>query len=463
MTTASFRAVPRIADPALPKDLCALGTPRPWAPWLGAPGGPFGSSWGALYLHVPFCVRRCRYCDFSTQATRRGDALVGAYMDALAGLVQRLGDASLLAGARTAYVGGGTPTFAGAQLAALGRAVRQACGASLGEFSSEANPESLDVRLVGELAAAGYTRISLGVQSLDDEELARLGRAHTARRALDACTDVVAQGLALSCDLMCGIPCQTPASWQRSLEGVLATGAVHVSCYPLMIEDGTPLAAAIEQGEESEPDDDLQATLMLAAERTMHQAGFERYEVASYARPEHACRHNIAYWTGVSYLGLGSYASSMMDPTGLRVLADAVPLCLATDASNEYTDVETYLACHPETGRVRLRCVQDARAFAGACHNGLPLRFEAEALTAREAAAEDLMLGLRMTSGVSAALLERAAWAGVPSSRLTTNVQDVVARGLARRTDAGGLAPTEQGWLLGNELYGAFWDLAHDD
>ena len=421
--------------------------------------------YGALYLHVPFCVQRCRYCDFSTQAARRGDGLIHAYMDCLTNLVERVGSAGLLDAVVTAYVGGGTPTFAGAQLPVLGSAVHNACGPRLEEFSSEANPESLDQRLAAAMALAGFTRLSLGVQSLDDCELQRLGRAHTAQRALEACAAVVAEGLALSCDLMCGIPAQTAASWERSVQGVLDAGATHLSCYPLMIEEGTALAAAIEAGEEREPDDDLQADLMLAAQCMAQERGLARYEVASYARPGAACRHNSAYWTGIPYLGLGSAASSMMDRAGLHALADAVPLVLSDEASESIdpVDMGAFEERHPEAHRIRLRCTQGPRSFVDAWANGRPLHFEAEALTAREAMAEDLMLGLRMACGIAPALLEQAAQSGIPANRLAHTIKNVQSRGLARPTANGGLAPTEQGWLLGNELYGAFWDLASDD
>ena len=270
------------------------------------------SSLSALYLHVPFCVRRCRYCDFTTSAIAHDDPLVEGYVEALVALLERLRYHGLLADIETAYVGGGTPTMAGAALPRLVLATRRACGAGLREFSSEANPESLDANLARALATAGLTRLSLGVQSLDDAELARLGRAHDARRAHVAMASARAAGLDLSCDLMCGIPLQTRESWEASLRGVVDAGATHVSCYPLMVEEGTPLYDACEAGEEAWPDDDAQADLMLIAERVLGSAGMSRYEVASYALPGHACRHNIAYWTGRSYLGLGTGASSIL-------------------------------------------------------------------------------------------------------------------------------------------------------
>lgn len=422
---------------------------------------------GALYLHVPFCVRRCRYCDFATAATRHDDPLVSAYTAALETLVRRIDSAGLFEDVHTAYLGGGTPTMAGEGLARLVACVRGACP-ELAEFSSEANPESLTAALASSLAQAGLTRISLGVQSTDDAELTRLGRAHDRSGALVAARAVCAAGLDLSCDLMAGIPLQTPASWERSLCDVLEAGATHVSCYPLMVEDGTPLAAAVEAGEECGPDDDLQADLMITAAHVLELAGLERYEVASYAAPRKACAHNIAYWTGVPYLGLGSSAAGMMTPEGLLALSEVVPIGMV-DADDSLTggtppvceSVPSYLARHPEASRMRLRMVDDTRTLVRKVSDGEALVCEAEALTAREAAAEDLMLAMRMSAGASADLLGRAAGEDViPRDALERACSEVVRDGLAAWKPDGSLAPTQRGWLLGNELYGAMWELA---
>lgn len=433
----------------------------------------------ALYLHVPFCVRRCAYCDFYSAATRRDDPLVAAYVQALGHLVRRAQKAGLLAGVATAYVGGGTPSLAGAALADLVRTVRAAAPGLL-EFTSEANPESLSGGLVDALAAAGLTRVSLGVQSTCDNELKVLGRAHSAAQALAAARTVAGAGLALSCDLMCGIPLQTPASWDRSLNDVLAAGATHVSCYPLMVEEGTPLAAAVDAGRVAEPDSDVAADCMERAAEVLGAAGLARYEVASYARPGRACLHNEAYWTGRSYLGLGSGASGMAARAEFAALAAALPLAVVEEGAGEGGDAGepgvpggvgaptpvsagAYLDARPDAARIRFRMADAPRDLVRKLSAGEPLLACAEALTAREAAAEDLMLALRMTRGASPDLLRRAVADGVPAPALASACEDACARGLAERTPDGGLAPTHRGWLLGNELYGLMWDLAGDD
>ena len=447
-------------------------------------------SYSALYLHIPFCIRRCRYCDFATDATPHGDPLVAAYVAALESLVSRLSAAGLLRSVRTGYIGGGTPTMAGEGLARLVAQVRRACPGIV-ELSTEANPESLTDTLARSLAASGTTRVSLGVQSLDDAELAQLGRAHSSANARAAARFAVDAGLDLSCDLMCGIPLQTPQSWEESLYGVLGLGVCHVSCYPLMLEEGTPLEAAVSRGEVSVADDDAAADRMVAAERILGQAGFSRYEVASYARPGKRCAHNVAYWTGASYLGLGTSAASMMAPGEFAALAEALPLSCTpepceTERDGGPLDSPDGLLDSPETSlggpgipvdgtelaarmldlgeravaRVRMRLTDDARTLAAFAASGKPLAARIETLTAREAAAEDLMLGMRMTDGVPRAAFGDAVGAGIPRNELERACADLEVRGLARRTDGGGFAPTERGWLLGNELYGMMWDLA---
>lgn len=415
----------------------------------------------ALYLHVPFCASRCRYCDFSTAATRHGDPLIKGYAGALGRLVREAGSIGLLSGVRTVYVGGGTPTMLGADaLASLGRAVISACGSPVAEASFEANPESLGDEVLARAVDAGFTRVSIGVQSFDDRELKALGRIHDAALARDRVAAAVASGLDASVDLMCGIPYQTTASWERSLAAAIGLGARHVSCYPLMIEEGTAMERLCEEGRLPWPDDDDEADDMEAAERVLGGAGLSRYEVASYAAPGRACRHNIAYWTGAEYVGLGASAAGMLGRGSYEVLRSAVPSLPVPEEGAE---------------RFRLRVISSSAEVAGAGRLA-DLAFEVEQLSGREAACEDLMLGMRMSRGVSAGLLDRARGA-VSGARVDAAVERAVDEGLAvwregdpvdvvgpatASGDGRRLVPTERGWLMGNELYGLFWDLAGD-
>lgn len=387
----------------------------------------------ALYIHIPFCHAKCAYCDFDSKALCGAalDKAVDSYLELLFARLDAFGRAGALSGIATVYIGGGTPSVLGMRLVELVRRVLAWC--SPVEVTCEANPESFTEDLAGELAKVGVTRISLGVQSFVDDELRSIGRLHDAEGARQAIARAKRHGFAVSCDLMCGLPGQTVESWERTLEGALAAEPHHISVYPLTIEEGTPLARRIELDPDMELDEDVQAACMERARDTFAQHGYERYEVASYAKPGRACAHNIAYWTGKSYLGLGRSAAGMLSAAEYRALAS-----LLGDAGVDR-----------DAARVRFVQTDDAgRAF------------DLEMLTTREAAAEDLMLAMRMTSGASRELLERAS-ACIGSREVSGAIDAAIQQGLARWDEAGErFVPTERGWLLGNELYGIMWDLA---
>ena len=406
----------------------------------------------ALYVHVPFCAQKCRYCDFDSRsfAPCNMSVALDTYFEQLYARLDAFGDAGALAQIRTVYVGGGTPSLAGERLVEFARRISAWCKPV--EFTCEANPESLTAELATALAGVGVTRVSLGVQTLDNAELTAIGRIHDADRALAAITTVKDAGLVVSCDLMCGLPGQTDLSWQRTLDGVLAAAPHHVSVYPLTLEEGTPLYRVACRDESLEPDEDFQAACMDAARERLSAAGYHPYEVASYALDGHECAHNIAYWTGQGYLGLGRSAAGMLDAEDFDRLAGL------------FSDV-------PARGDAyRVRLVQrddDATAF------------ETEYLSQREAAAEDLMLACRMTRGIASDLLVRAACV-IPTGELAAACDRALELGLATWVPetlgvhegpftsadvlAGHvrarLAPTHLGWLDGNVLFELFWDLA---
>lgn len=406
----------------------------------------------ALYVHVPFCAQKCRYCDFDSRsfAPCDLDAALDAYFEQLYARLDAFGSAGALERIRTVYVGGGTPSLAGERLVELARRVVAWCKPV--EFTCEANPESLTADLAEALAVAGVTRISLGVQTLDNDELAAIGRIHDADRALAAVETVKDAGLDVSCDLMCGLPGQTAASWGRTLDGVLAAAPHHVSVYPLTLEEGTPLYRMACRDESLEPDEDFQAACMDVARDRLGAAGYHPYEVASYALDGHECAHNIAYWTGQGYLGLGRSAAGMLDAEDFDRVAELFP------------------GVPPRGDAHRVRLVQRDDAATS---------FEAEYLSQREAAAEDLMLACRMTRGVGSDLLARAARV-VPADELVPACDRALELGLATWVPGAGyaqagpiasadvvaghicarLAPTHLGWLDGNVLFELFWDLA---
>ena len=406
----------------------------------------------ALYVHVPFCAQKCRYCDFDSRSFAPCDlsAALDAYFEQLYARLDAFGKAGGLDQIRTVYVGGGTPSLAGERLVELARRIRASCAPV--EFTCEANPESLTAELAAALAKVGVTRVSLGVQTLDNTELTAIGRIHDADRALAAIATVKNAGLDVSCDLMCGLPGQTAASWKRTLDGVLAAAPHHVSVYPLTLEEGTPLYRMACRDELLEPDEDFQASCMDVARERLGAAGYHPYEVASYALDGHECAHNIAYWTGRGYLGLGRSAAGMLDAEDFDRLASLFP----------------GVSSRGDAYRVRLvQRYDDATAF------------ETEYLSQREAAAEDLMLACRMTRGIASDLLVRAARV-IPADELAAACDRALELGLATWVPetlgvhegpftsadvvAGyvraRLAPTHLGWLDGNVLFELFWDLA---
>lgn len=406
----------------------------------------------ALYVHVPFCAQKCRYCDFDSRSVAPCDldAALDAYFEHLYARLDAFGNAGELRQIRTVYVGGGTPSLAGERLVKLARRISMWCKPV--EFTCEANPESLTAGLAAKLAEAGVTRISLGLQTLDNTELAVIGRIHDAERALEAIATVKDVGLDVSCDLMCGLPGQTMASWRCTLNGVLAAAPHHVSVYPLTLEEGTPLYCMACRDESLEPDEDFQAACMDVARERLSSAGYHPYEVASYALDGHECAHNIAYWTGRGYLGLGRSAAGMLDAEDFDRLAGLFP----------------GVGPRGDFHRVRLVQRDDAATM-----------FDSEYLSRREAAAEDLMLACRMTRGVASELLVRAVRV-IPADELTEACDRALELGLvtwvpehgdthagpiasvdviAGRTCAR-LAPTHLGWLDGNVLFELFWSLA---
>lgn len=405
----------------------------------------------ALYLHIPFCKSKCAYCDFDSRAIP-GCALeeaVGTYCESLLAQVDVHGKAGELADVETVYIGGGTPSLLGGHLVELVNCIRTHCNPV--EFTCEANPESFTFDLARSLRAAGVTRVSLGVQSLQADELRAIGRIHTAEQAVKAVALAREEGFSTSCDLMCGLPGQTLDAWRDTLERVLLADPDHVSVYPLQLEEGTPLERLEAAGKIEVPDEDFQAQCMDIAAELLHAHSYERYEVASYAKPGHRCQHNIAYWTGVPYLGLGRSAASMCAATGdvsllLENTFDGTP-----DSESDGTSdgAAGRSSANSSTARIRFTQLDDAGE-----------EFDHEFLTPREAMAEDLMLACRMTDGIGPELLARAIRV-IPADELSAACDRAVEWNLAA-WDNGSLKPTHLGWLDGNKLFGIFWDLAAD-
>jgi len=275
---------------------------RPAGPGRTGPGIP--APRGA-YVHIPFCRRKCPYCAFLSVAGGSAAAL-DRYVATLCAEVRARGDGRPVS---SVYFGGGTPSLAGARrlgrvLAGLGKGFHVERDA---EVTVECNPESASPFLFRGLKAAGVNRISIGVQSLDDTLLRRLGRLHDARRAVRAVVEARAAGFAnVSVDMMFGLPGQSVGAWKEDLRRVVALPVAHVSCYELHLEAGTPLAVA------SLPGEDEVADMWEAAFDELGRAGFVHYEVANHARPGRECRHNLGYWSDREWFGFGAGAWSSL-------------------------------------------------------------------------------------------------------------------------------------------------------
>ncbi|MGE2834991.1 radical SAM family heme chaperone HemW [Mycobacterium sp. SMC-4] len=285
----------------------ALPVAEPAAlPALTAPADrPFG-----LYVHVPFCATRCGYCDFNTYtAAELGGASPEGWLTALRTEL-RLAAAHLgeVPATSTVFVGGGTPSLLGvAGLTQVLDAVREHFPLAAGaEVTTEANPESTSPEFFAGLREAGYTRVSLGMQSTAPHVLRALDRAHSPGRAVEAADEARHAGFDhVNLDLIYGTPGESDDDLRRSLDAVLATGVDHVSAYALIVEDGTALARKVRRGELPAPDDDVLARRYELIDRHLGDAGFDWYEVSNWSRPGGECRHNIGYWTGGQWWGAG--------------------------------------------------------------------------------------------------------------------------------------------------------------
>ncbi len=272
----------------------------------------------SVYVHAPFCVRRCSYCDFAVQVRSTGD--VEGWLTALAGELRAVEDEALFAVADrldTLYVGGGTPSLLGPlAMDGLARVVgRGRLGDPGLEWTAEANPESFTAEVAMAWREAGVNRLSLGVQTFHEPALRWMGRLHGPEGALRAVRTARASGIPnLSVDLIFGLPSHLGRSWRADLDRVLALDPPHVSLYGLTVESATPLGRAVREGREPPVDEDLYGEEFLQAAEALTGAGYDHYEVSNFARPGHASRHNGVYWTGAPYLGLGSGAHSYAPP-----------------------------------------------------------------------------------------------------------------------------------------------------
>ena len=378
--------------------------------------GRLGSAPFGVYVHVPFCLTRCGYCDFNTYtATELGSGASRESYAALAIDEVRLA-AKVLAGragpAQTVFFGGGTPTLLPpADLSAILRAIDTEFGLADGvEVTAEANPETVDERTLAQLRAGGFTRISLGMQSAVPQVLAVLDRVHRPGRPEQCVAWARAAGFGqVSLDLIYGTPGESDADWRTSLDRAVAAGPDHISAYSLIVEDGTRLAARIRRGELPMPDDDVLADRYLMADAQLAAAGLSWYEVSNWAASGPSeCKHNRLYWTGGDWWGIGPGA-------------------------------------HSHVGGTRWWNVRHPAAYAQRLSAGLSPAQAREVLTDAERATERIMLATRLASGCPVRDLSSA---GLAAARRAA------ADGLASQEalDQGSVRLTRQGRLLADAV-----------
>lgn len=366
-----------------------------------------------IYIHIPFCRRKCSYCDFYSIA-EFDDALCDRYA---AALVRQIAEtAPTIAGkVDSIYFGGGTPTVFGAKRldSVLGAIHKHFSVEKTAEITTEANPESSDKKTLKALRRAGFNRVSFGVQSSCDLELMAMGRLHdfeTAKAAVEAAR--AAKFKNVSVDLMYGVAGQTEDSWRQSIADILALSPEHISAYGLKVEGGTPLARAVDAGNVSLPDDDTQAEYYEVACELLRGAGYRHYEISNWAKPGFESRHNLRYWRLEPYIGFGAAAHS--DAFGIRCAAPR--------------DIEKYMT---------------------AVFSGGEIFEDYDRIPPSERAFEYVMLGLRTADGIDENTLRRG-------YRLDPSSADAVlgelsAAGYLTRAD-GRIALTEKGFLLSNTL-----------
>lgn len=324
-----------------------------------------------LYIHIPFCEKKCDYCDFLSAPA--GEAVRRAYVAQLIEEIRAEGQVLPDCRLTSIFIGGGTPSaLSGLQIFNILSAVYESFAVDSGaEISIECNPGTLNETKLSYYREAGINRVSLGLQSTDNEELRLLGRIHSYEDFLHSYELVRAAGFRnVNIDLMSALPGQTPESWRAGLKKVLMLRPEHISAYSLILEEGTPFYQryALGEGRAMLPDEDAEREMYADTQRMLAAQGYQRYEISNYARPGCACRHNIGYWTGAEYLGVGLGASSL----------------ILNHRYHSETELQSYL-------HVRM-------------HEDLtPLYQDLEALSPEDRMEEFMYLGLRMMEGVSGA------------------------------------------------------------
>ncbi len=372
-----------------------------------------------LYVHIPFCRSKCDYCDFYSLAGQ--DDRMDGYQRALLQQILDTAPRTKKQVVNSVYIGGGTPTWYGEKrLLELISALKKRFNLSKDvEFTLEANPDSVDEKMLRRLRRAGVNRLSMGMQSACDRELAAVHRPHTFKQveqAVKAARNAKIKNLNL--DLIYGLPGQTEESWRASVEAALALEPEHLSCYGLTVEEGTPLARRVAAGE-SLPSADEQAGRYLWTVARLAQAGLEQYEVSNFSRTGYQSRHNLKYWMGRPYVGLGA-------------------------------------AAHSDFGGCRYSFVKDLEGYIRGVLGDGKLLDDMDEIPRRERGSEYLMLRLRTTHGIEEWEYRREYYMNFDP--LAAKLSEYEQRGWAVQTGRRWHF-TPEGFLLSNRLIGELMEL----
>ena len=366
-----------------------------------------------IYIHVPFCRSKCHYCDFYS-VTDMDTQLHDGYLDAICDHIRETGPLTPGYRVDTVYFGGGTPSFFGAEgMAAILATVRRSFDvAGDAEITFEANPDSIDPKLLRRLHGEGFNRVSLGVQCSDDAILQAIGRPHDYEEAVDAVKMIRKAGFKnLSLDLIYGLPEQDLESWKKTLLDVLELKPEHISCYGLKLEEGTPLCQ--HQSKFNLADDDMQADMYLSTVEILRSHGYRQYEISNFCKRGRESQHNMKYWTGGEYLGFGP------------------------DASSDF-------------GGKRFSIIRDLHGYITGIRSGGQVLREVQTVPQRERAGEYLMMHLRTTYGISGEEYERKFL--LPFAPIEKALMQCRGRGHALRGGDGRWHLTAEGFLLSNSI-----------
>ena len=376
----------------------------------------------SLYIHVPFCTVKCAYCDFNSYAAL--EHLTGGWLDAALRELELWSGRADGRPIATIFIGGGTPSLLeGEQIARLlDAACRHFAVAADAEITLEANPESVRLERMRDYRAAGVNRVSMGVQSLDADELQFLDRLHSAERAEQALSEIRSAGIEnVNLDLIYGLPRQRFETWRDTLERVSAWRPQHLSCYALTVEDGTPLAARVAAGAVVEADPDAVAEISAWTAQHLTAAGYRHYETSNYALPGRECRHNLNYWRCGDYIGIGPGAHGCVD--GLRYSVVRRPAAY----------IRKLASASQGTGDLPSPAIEDI-----------------EPITEQDALVDALTLGLRLTEGVDEHDLKQRH--PTAYARVEAAINWALSANLCERQN-GRLLLTKRGHAVANELF----------